>query len=255
MSDDPYPKEEYTAGMVEKRVEREERAARLREARISAGFKSMAEAARVCGWPHETYKAHEIGRNGFDVAQARQYARRYKVSTAWLMTGQEGPEQIETSVPVAEVVGEVAAGRWLSVDYHDEAKWDPVPYIPGRYEGLPQIAYRVVGPSMNQKHIEDGDFLITVPYFSARSAPQSHDIVIVETSRDGEIERTCKELIITLEAWELWPRSDSPSYKDPIIIPKSKNPVEGPWHPLHNGKIVSLVGLVIGRFRPFGANY
>ncbi len=255
MSDDLTPDNDYSEGMIDERAERQERAARLREARVKAGFKTQAEAIRSCGWPSAAYKQHENGRNGFNVAQARQYARRYKVSTNWLMTGHDGIEQVETAYAVAPVVGEVAAGRWLSVDYHDEAKWDPVPFIPGRYEGLSQTAYRVVGPSMNQKHIEDGDFLITVPYFEARSAPQSHDIVIVETSRDGEVERTCKELIISLDAYELWPRSNHPSYTSPIIIPKSKNEATGPWNPEENGRIVSLVGLVIGRFRPFGVNY
>lgn len=254
-TDDLYPPHEYDGGMIDKRAEREERAGRLRQARIAAGFKTMAEAIRACGWALETYKAHENGRNGFDTAQARQYARRYKVSTAWLMTGSDEAEPVETAVQVAPVVGEVAAGRWLAVDYHDEAQWAPVPFVPGRYAELPQTAYRVVGPSMDRMRIEDGDFIITVPYAEARSAPQSGDIVVVEIHHAGMVERTCKELIVTRQNYELWPRSSHPAYKDPIIVPQNSLSQNGPFRHDDDGKTITLTALVIGRFRPFGLNY
>lgn len=241
--------------MVDKRHEREERAARLREARLKAGFRSMADAVRAFDWPKETYKAHESGRNGFDTAQARQYGRRYKVSAAWLMTGTEQADEPETMVPVAEVVGEVAAGRWLAIDYHDESRWDPVPFVPKRFPELQQVAYRVVGPSMDLMKIEDGDFLITVPYAEARGTPQSHDVVIVETHHAGMVERTCKELMVGLHNYELWPRSSHPAYRDPIIIPRTEAGPAHPWTTEEDNKTIRLVGLVIGRYRPFGTTY
>jgi len=236
--------------MVDKRAERHERAGRLRQARVGAGYKTMASAIRECGWAEETYKAHETGRNGFDVAQARQYARRYRVSTAWLMTGADAPEPAEPTAS-APVVGEVAAGRWLSVDFHDEPQYDPVPFVAGRWSDLPQSAYRVVGPSMETKKIDDGDFIITVPYGEARGLPQSHDIVVVETHRGGEIERTCKELVVTPDAYELWPRSNHPAYQKPLIVPRTQRDMAQPWALDDDSKTVSLIGLVIGRFRPF----
>jgi SOS-response transcriptional repressor LexA len=239
--------------MVDKRAEREDRASRLRQARVNAGFATMADAIRECGWPKETYKAHESGRNGFDTAQARQYARRYKVSPAWLMTGIDSAEP--EHVPVAPVIGEVAAGRWLNVDYHDESRWEPVPYVPGRFPDLQQSAYRVAGPSMNRLKIDDGDFLITVPYSEARGMPQNHDIVIVETHDAGKVERTCKELIVAAQSFELWPRSDHPSFQDPIVIPRTEPRKDGSFPVEADGKTVKLMALVIGRYRPFGSNY
>ncbi|MBF9234703.1 S24 family peptidase [Microvirga alba] len=263
MSDEIYPPTSLSEDMARsKKEEREQRAARLKEARLKAGFKSMPAAARTMRVNISTYKAHEAGTNGFDTPDARIYAKAFKVSASWLMTGDETPEDAETeaapeqaSVPHADVVGEVAAGRWLSVDFHDEAKYEPVPFVPGRFADLPQTAYRVVGPSMDQKRIDDGDFIICVPYIAARTAPQSYDIVVVETSRGGEIERTCKELIVGNEAYELWPRSSQPSFFHPIIIPRTPENETQPWAIDDDSKTVTLVALVIGRFRPFSQSY
>jgi SOS-response transcriptional repressor LexA len=264
MSDELYPPASLSEDMARnKREEREQRAARLKEARMKAGFKSMPAAARAMRVNVETYKAHETGRNGFDTPDARIYARTFKVSASWLMTGDDKPDEAEGAartetgapVPYAEVIGEVAAGRWLQVEFHDEAKYEPVPFVPGRYADLPQTAYRVVGPSMDMKRIEDGDFIICVPYMAARTSPQSHDIVVVEMNRGGEIERTCKELIVGTESYELWPRSSHPSFAHPIIIPRIPENENQPWATDDDSKTVSIVGLVIGRFRPFGQNY
>ena len=63
----------------------ESRSARLKAARIAAGFESAAAAAARFGWPYPTYAQHEsgsgLGRN------AARYARAFKVSEAWLLTG------------------------------------------------------------------------------------------------------------------------------------------------------------------------
>lgn len=66
----------------------ESRSARLRAARIAAGFESAASAAARFGWPYPTYAQHESG-NGLGRNAAR-YARAFKVTEAWLLTGDEG---------------------------------------------------------------------------------------------------------------------------------------------------------------------
>ncbi len=60
---------------------------RLREARIAAGFKSSADAARSLGVSPPTYAHHENGTRGFRDDAARLYARRFKVSVEWLLFG------------------------------------------------------------------------------------------------------------------------------------------------------------------------
>ena len=62
--------------------------ARLRESRSNAGFKSARAAALKHHWTVSTYAAHENGQNGFDSAWASIYAKAYKVSAGWLLTGE-----------------------------------------------------------------------------------------------------------------------------------------------------------------------
>lgn len=64
--------------------------ARLREAR-RAKFKSAAKAAAVLGLKSSTYAAHENGQNEFGPDAARFYGKRFGVSAAWLLTGDDDP--------------------------------------------------------------------------------------------------------------------------------------------------------------------
>lgn len=247
---------------IDKRAARAERAERLKQARVAAGFDGYGAVVKAAQAAHvnlETYRSHEQNRNGYGVDEARVYAKTFKTTVSWLLDGegqQQAPEpEIVYDTPTATVVGEVAAGRYLSTEFHDETKWDPVPFVPGRYANLEQFAYRVVGPSMDLKHISDGDFIICVPYFEARPAPQDNDIVVVENVRNRTIERTCKELVITKNTYELWPRSSSTVHSEPLVIPKSSAVDGQPWLDETGLNAVIIVGLVIGRFRPFGNSY
>lgn len=64
---------------------------RLRKRRIELGFKNAADAARRFGWGISTYRSHENNSRGTGVPKwaAEEYARVYKVSLDWLMTGAE----------------------------------------------------------------------------------------------------------------------------------------------------------------------
>lgn len=70
--------------------ERKARADRLVLARKEAGFRGPVSAAKAFGWPVNNYKAHEAGRNGFGIADARSYAKEFAVRLAWLQFN-EGP--------------------------------------------------------------------------------------------------------------------------------------------------------------------
>lgn len=62
---------------------------RLRQARLKAGFKSARSAAIAGGWTVSTYAAHENGQNKYSADEAIQYAKKYKTSASWLLTGEE----------------------------------------------------------------------------------------------------------------------------------------------------------------------
>lgn len=62
-----------------------EPAARLRRARIDAGYQSAQAAVDAYGWSSAAYRHHENGTRGFDFATAQRYAKAFKVQAPWLM--------------------------------------------------------------------------------------------------------------------------------------------------------------------------
>ncbi|HVI30435.1 XRE family transcriptional regulator [Hansschlegelia sp.] len=68
-------------------------AARLIHARELAGFSTAAEAIKRFGWRQSTYMAHENGQNGIRPEPATKYAKAYRVSAAWLLTGEGKPRR------------------------------------------------------------------------------------------------------------------------------------------------------------------
>jgi hypothetical protein len=75
-------------------------AQRLKETRIAAGYRTATAAAEAMGVNPATYLGHENGSRGLARAMAR-YARFYKVSLNWLMTG-TGAIRPGQGHPVAE---------------------------------------------------------------------------------------------------------------------------------------------------------
>ncbi len=77
---------------------------RLKEARIRAGYKSGAAAARRLGLAASTYNAHENGQNEFGPDHAEAYGRAFKVSAGWLLTGNGSIEPTSsTAYPDPEI--------------------------------------------------------------------------------------------------------------------------------------------------------
>lgn len=60
---------------------------RLVKARQYANFENAAEAAAALNVPYPTYAGHENGSSGFRAKSGEVYARRFRVSFDWLMTG------------------------------------------------------------------------------------------------------------------------------------------------------------------------
>ena len=61
-------------------------AARLRQARELAGYKTATDAARSLRIAQQTYLSHEAAQNGFARSAAR-YAGFFRVDLKWLLTG------------------------------------------------------------------------------------------------------------------------------------------------------------------------
>lgn len=63
---------------------------RLRKAREAAGFPSARKAALRYGWNVSTYGSHENGQTPVPPKAATEYARAFRCSAGWILTG-EGP--------------------------------------------------------------------------------------------------------------------------------------------------------------------
>lgn len=198
------------------------KADRLRQARIAAGYESAKHAADSMGIKESTYAHHENGIRGYD-SKAAQYARKFKVSIDWLLTGQgEMPNtlrQIKYNSPMIAVNGIVQAGAWRSTEDSGAAVLpDNVP-TSTEFPAEWQCAYVVVGQSLN-KTAKDGDILICVDVIASGVDIEDGDLVIVERSRYSgqQIETTAKRIRKTISGFELWPESDRQEHQEPIAL-------------------------------------
>lgn len=114
------------ASDIEK-AEREQRAERLKQARRAAGFRGATGVAQaISGLNIDTYKAHEQGRNGFGLTDAKRYARAFRVSLQWLNFGLGSPDDpyVEDAAPVvtAPLISWVSAGAMETPEVVQESQ-------------------------------------------------------------------------------------------------------------------------------------
>jgi len=220
---------------------------RLMKARADAGYASAAEAVRAFGWIASTYYGHENGRVKIPRDAAYKYARAFKVDPSWLLYGKStssgGMTHFE-SVAQIPVRGSTAAGKWLEFDDTEQDALAPIYAVAGRFPMDEQFAFKVSGPSMDKVRIFDGDYVICVPYWIARAAPTPGDLVVVERKRGTMFERTLKELQMSDDEFELWPRSTDSRFQTPIRVKRNHDFVE------NDGTTVEIAGLVIASYVP-----
>lgn len=134
-----------------------EPAIRLEKARIARGFKSPKEAAKYFGWVYETYIQHEQGIRGLS-RQSKKYADAFRVSEAWLLTGEgEGPDtSIKRTIPVVGYVG--AGAEVFSIDDHEKGAGMDEVDVPHDGMSPSTVAVRVRGSSMEPAYY-DGDLI------------------------------------------------------------------------------------------------
>lgn len=150
------------------------------------------------------------------------------------------------------VLGEVAAGRWLEIDeFVDEPAYQPVSVSPDqRWPVEAQYGLVVRGESIN-RFAHEGDILLCVSAVPARYLPRDGDLVIVELRRNAGMlrQRTAKRYFRTDTHIELWPDSDHPRWKKPIIIPKGLTPLEFSLEEEGGGIEAEIVAFVVSAVR------
>lgn len=129
---------------------------RLVQARVAAGFRYAADAARRFGWNPTTYQAHESGMRGVKAPRAKEYAAAFGVSDGWLLTGRG---EREGRVQVVKVVGYIGAGAELYAFTGDEdwAGLDEIEAPPG---ASPLSVAGIIRGDSNLPIYEDGEVLL-----------------------------------------------------------------------------------------------
>ena len=195
----------------------DQKAERLREARIKAGYDSATDAAEAFGWGVAGYRHHENGTRSYGPDKAKQYGRAFRVKPGWLL-GMDGIEkELSTSVNQTEkliVEGPVAAGVWREPA---EGVAKMIIDIPPPIAGVTRFGLTVEGYSMDM-HYEPGTVLDCVSIFTNGVEPESGDHVIVERIKpDGLRELTVKEFVVRGDVFALIPRSTKPEFQEIII--------------------------------------
>ena len=122
---------------------------RLALARREAGYATAREAAEALGVKEPTYNGHENGSRGFKRDSADRYARKFRVSLEWLLTGKGNKER--RLLPTAEAaqhvnlvgyVGEGSATYFVAED----AQFDEVPAPAGANDAT--VAVEIRGDSL-----------------------------------------------------------------------------------------------------------
>lgn len=162
----------------------DDRAARLRQARLAAGFETAAAAAEAHGWNRNTYASNENGNAPYSWRRARDYAAAFGVRPDWLYDAQASSDAFEGGAPRAPLIGRVGAdpgGEVLLAGGQAPPEFAPLP--PGGTERA--VALRVSGHSM--RGLADDGALI---YFEDQRTPPSPDmlgqVVVVELDT-GEV--------------------------------------------------------------------
>lgn len=165
----------------------DDRAARLRQARLAAGFETAAAAAEAHGWNRNTYASNENGNAPYSWRRAREYGAALGVRPEWLYDAQvpaTGAASGAGPAPQAPVIGRVGAdpgGEVLLAGGQAPPEFAPLP--PGGTERA--VALRVSGHSM--RGLADDGALI---YFEDQRTPPSPDmlgqVVVVELDT-GEV--------------------------------------------------------------------
>lgn len=128
---------------------------RLRKARKNAGFRSAAEAAQALNVPYPTYAGHENGSRGITTEALELYARRYKVTADWLMTGKMQNGQFLQEVPPVSIptgkketekpnatIGSPVEGEGIAIPVYGQA----VGGVDGQFIMNGSILFEVMAP-------------------------------------------------------------------------------------------------------------
>ena len=163
-------------------------AARLKWARIEAGYPSARRAALVNGWALPAYKTHENGTRGIGLPTLKMYAQTFGVTASWLEFGEEAVSSLR--IPVSSNIG---AGAVILpfADYADGTGFDYIE-IGGDHDPETIVAAKVSGESMKGEALDGyrhGDIVAGVRCDSDFDQLVGSDCIIQLISGEGYLKR------------------------------------------------------------------
>lgn len=214
---------------------------RLKELRIKRGFATARDACRAFGWNEATYRGHENGFRGFNIAAAERYAKAFNSSAAYILTGGDNNVPISPVVGVTQVpvIGVVSAGAFrltnetAGFDYHVPAVTRPD--IPEQI----QYALLIDGESVNQR-IANGAYAICAPLERMPGGVKHGQLVHVVRERAGLFEHTIKQIEFGKDAMALIAVSNDPRFQGQIELRDGAS---------EDDITVTIQGVVIGAFQ------
>lgn len=199
-----------------------EQGARLKAARVAAGYRSAREAAAENGWKESSYRAHENGTRTIGQDDAERYARRFRAlgahtSAKLILFGEEPAAGGAPAPPGRFAMRVVPLLSWVSagelVDADSQIPVEDVPLLAFADLGRGDFfALRVAGDSMNR--ISPDGSVIVVNRTDRALAPDAAYVFAVR----GEA---------TYKLWQpnpphLAPYSTNPAHK-PIFVKGRKD--------------------------------
>lgn len=188
---------------------------RLAWARETAGFETATEGASALDVPGPTYLGHENGSRGFKRDSAVNYARRFKVSLEWLLTGKGEPRKGKATAGKTHAVGYIGAGAEVNLvdDFSQGSGLEEVDIPPG----VPDDAVVVIvrGDSMYPRYFE-GERLFYIQQYQHPKELLNRECVVKVA--DGRIfvkiiRRGSSDKAFNLESWN----TNTPTLEDQII--------------------------------------
>lgn len=235
----------------------DERADRLRQARINAGFEKAVEAAERFGWSANTYKSNENGNAPFSFNKAKDYAKAFGVRAEWLYSG-DGDATTENGAPAQALLAVNAPGDPVNladlrayIDARQRTAPSAMPRLRRIDRRVPVVGEVAAGiwKEAPVRQLEDVTeylnldvtgyeraelraFKIVGPsmnlvYPDGRFVVTAHpaeaglrfgDYVVVERSRTDLVEVTLKEFVSENGRLALWPRSTHPDFQQPLYL-------------------------------------
>lgn len=181
---------------------------RLAKARAEAGYKSARKAAEAMGANYNTYAQHENMTQGRELPRnaAIRYARFFRVSLEWLLTGRGTQKPRRAEVPIVSYVG--GGAEVFAID--DSAQGGGLEMVPAPIGMEDCVGAIIRGDSMHP--LRDG-WLIFWQRDQAGVPEEAVGQLCVCQVKDGptlvkDLRRGSKKGLYRLESWNAPTRED-----------------------------------------------